>query len=144
MGETGRRRAIGQRAPGESLGAYLRALREAAGLTLRAVAAECIASARCGVSNGYLSLLEQDKVVAPNPNVLWSLAACYGADYRELMRRAGYPMPDPTAGPEHPRVIFAGSEELTPDEREEIQEIIAMKLRRRRRSGSAEPAISAS
>jgi transcriptional regulator with XRE-family HTH domain len=114
-----------------SLGEYLRALRRAAGLTLRQVQGKCALGERCGVSNGYLSLLEHDHVKAPNPNVLFTLAECYGADYAGLLRRAGYPLPTQD-GNETPTIIFAGAEQLTAEEREEIQEIIALKLRRRR------------
>ena len=111
---------------GASLGAYLRALRRAAGVTLREV------TARCGVSNGYVSLLEHDRVREPSPKVLHTLACCYGADYAELLRRAGYPVPGEAGTAPPPSVAFAGAERLTPEERDEIQEIIAMKLRRRR------------
>jgi len=114
-----------------TLGAYLRALREAAGLTLRDVAARCAVSERCGVSNGYLSLLEQDKVRAPSPNVLWTLADCYGVDYAELLGRAGYPVPVLGDGACR-HVALVGAERLTPEDREEIEAVIALKLRRRR------------
>ena len=123
----------------ETLGGYLRALREAAGLTLREVAGRCNVSERCGVSNGYLSQLEHDRVKTPSPNVLWTLAECYQADYLELMRRAGYPAPAPPDGATRPSIVFAGAERLTADERAEIQEIIAPKPRRHRRDGRPEP-----
>ena len=104
----------------DTLGRYLRDLRRQAGLTLRAV------EAGSGISNGYLSQLELDRIKDPSPHVLWVISECYGADYLDLMRRAGYPIP--SGGP---TVTFAGAERLTPEEREEIQEIIALKLRRR-------------
>ena len=104
----------------DTLGSYLRGLREQARLTLRDV------EAGSGISNAYLSQLERDGVKEPSPRVLWAIAECYQADYLELMRRAGYPVPSA------PSVVFAGAERLTPDERAEIQEIIALKLRRRR------------
>jgi len=110
------------------LGSYLRSLREVAGLTLRQVQERC-GLAGCGVTNGYLSHLETGKVKAPNPNILRQLADCYGTDYLELMRRAGYPVPAPENGCNH--TVFAGAERLTPEDREEIQAIIALKLRRR-------------
>jgi len=109
-----------------TLGGYLRSLREAAGITLREV------TARCGVSNGYVSLLEHDRVHGPSPKILHTLACCYGADYAELLRRAGYPVPGDEGATPRPTVVFAGADRLTPDEREEIQQIIALKLRRRR------------
>ena len=108
----------------ETLGSYLRALRRQAGLSLRAL------EAGTGVSNAYLSQLERDHIKEPSPKVLWAVAECYQADYRDLLRRAGYPVPST-----RPSVTFAGAERLTPDEREEVQEIIALKLRRRREAG---------
>ena len=122
----------GVSAPAETLGSYLRPLRDAAGLTLRDVQGRCAVSARCGVSNGYLSLLEHDRIKAPNPNVLHTLAECYGADYAELMRRAGYPLPNQPGDGVAAPVVFPGAEQLSPEDREEIQAIIALKLRRRR------------
>lgn len=115
-----------------ALGEHLRSLREAAGLTLRQVADRCGESKGCGISNGYLSLLERGRVQAPNPHVLHALAACYGTDYAELLRQAGYPLPGPGGGGAPPPIVFAGAERLTPEDREEIQEIITLKLRRRR------------
>lgn len=112
-----------------SLGPYLRSLREAAGLTLRQVQERCGLGGR-GVTNGYLSHLETGKVKAPNPNILHQLADCYGADYLELMRRTGYPVPALPDGCNH--VLFAGAERLAPADRAEIQAIITLKLRRQR------------
>ena len=127
---TNHSRLAGGLEPG-ALGPYLRSLREMAGLSMRQVQEECIRRS-CGVTNGYVSLLETGKVGAPNPNILRTLADCYEADYLELMRRAGYPVPAPSNGCDH--VVFAGAEQLTEDERAEIQDIIALKLRRRRAS----------
>jgi transcriptional regulator with XRE-family HTH domain len=118
-------------ADGQTFGAFLRALREDAGLTLREV------ETRCGVSNGYLSLLEHDRVKEPSPRVLYALSQCFGVSYLELMERAGYPVPPPEergrpgAGP--PGAVFRGAERLSADDREEIRQLIRLKLRRLRR-----------
>ncbi len=45
------------------------------------------------------------------------------------MRLAGYPMPDAGDGP---GAVLAGAQQLTDEERAEIEGIIALKLRRRR------------
>ena len=116
----------------ERLGPYLRSLREAAGLSQRQVH-EQSKRAGCSVTGGYVSQLEGGKVKAPNPNILRMLADCYAADYLELMRRAGYPVPVPPDGGCH-HIVFAAAEQLTEDERVEIQDIITLKLRRRRAS----------
>ena len=108
----------------DTLGGHLRLLRRLAGLTLRAV------EAYCGISNAYLSQVERDRVKRPSTDVLRALASCYGADYTDLLRRAGHLLPPD--GSALPPVTFVGAEQLTEDERAEIQEIIALKLRRRR------------
>ncbi len=112
----------------ETLGAYLSTLRADAGLSLREV------ETRTGVSNGYLSLLEHDRVKEPSPKSLYALAQCYGAEYLDLMRRAGYPVPPKADTSAAPSVVFRGAERLNDDERREIQDLITFKLRRRRAS----------
>ena len=59
-------------------------LRELNGKTLRAVEAET------GISNAYLSQMENGKVEKPRPHVLYKLAECYGVRYEDLMTAAGY------------------------------------------------------
>ena len=71
-----------------TLGKYLRSLREAAGLTLRAV------EEKTGVSNAFLSQLESGKVKQPSPITLYRLAEVYGVAYGTLMEYAGYPVPE--------------------------------------------------
>ncbi len=84
----------------------------------------------CGVSKGYLSRLETRKVRDPNPNILRTLADCYGADCLQFMRQNGYPVPIPSnGGCDH--LVFAGAEHLTETERTDILDIITLKLRRR-------------
>jgi HTH-type transcriptional regulator, competence development regulator len=122
----------------ETLGALLRQQREANALTLRDV------EDLTGLSNGYLSLLENDKVRQPRPPVLYKLAQALGASYVELMERAGYA---PTNGPRadqtqsRPAVAFKGAERLTPDQRKEVQDFIDFKLQqlaRQQRRGATE------
>ncbi len=59
-------------------------LRKLSGKTLRAVEAET------GISNAYLSQIENGKAEKPRPHVLHKLAECYGARYEELMTVAGH------------------------------------------------------
>lgn len=49
-----------------------------------------------GISPAYLVKLERGDVKCPSPHVLHRLAQSLGADYLELMRRAGYVVPDTT------------------------------------------------
>jgi hypothetical protein len=71
--------------PAKELGQRLREGRTAKGWTLRQAAAET------GISNGYLSLIEQGEVKAPSPRYLMALAAGYELSYDELMALAGHP-----------------------------------------------------
>ena len=68
----------------KSLGAGLREARELKNLTLRAV------EGAVGISNAYLSQLENDKIAKPSPNILHALASVYKTSYEDLMARAGY------------------------------------------------------
>lgn len=66
-------------------GRFLRGLREARGMSLRAV--EQITEAK--ISNGYLSQLETGQVSRPSAVTIHTLAAAYGVDASVLMARAG-------------------------------------------------------
>ncbi|HHJ18514.1 MAG TPA: XRE family transcriptional regulator [Gammaproteobacteria bacterium] len=66
------------------LGVELRRLRQAQGLSLRAV------EESTSVSNAYLSQLERGQVKNPSPQKLQDLANCYNVPYEDLMRLAGY------------------------------------------------------
>jgi DNA-binding XRE family transcriptional regulator len=66
----------------------LRQLRRLAGKSLKAVAEPA------DISPAYLVKLERGAVKSPSPHVLHRLAQALGADYLELMRRAGYVVPD--------------------------------------------------
>ena len=66
-----------------ALGPYLSRTRKELKLSLRAV------EAQTGVSNAYLSQLENGKIKTPSPKVLHSLALKYGLPYEQLMELAG-------------------------------------------------------
>src|SRR5438128_1128891 len=74
-----------------SLGEFLRMIRDSIPMTLRE------AEEASGVSNAYLSQLEQGKILKPSPHFLHKLAAAYGVSYDALMERAGYITKGPTA-----------------------------------------------
>jgi transcriptional regulator with XRE-family HTH domain len=71
----------------EALGPYLKSARKSLGLSLREV------EAKTGVTNGYLSQIENQLIAKPSPNVLFQLAELYGADYSHLLERAGHRVP---------------------------------------------------
>jgi transcriptional regulator with XRE-family HTH domain len=67
-----------------SLGTELRDVRNLRKLSLRDV------EQATGISNAYLSQLENDKVTKPSPHFLHKLAKLYAVDYEMLMEAAGY------------------------------------------------------
>ncbi len=69
------------------LGQELRRLRMLKGTSLREV------EKATGVSNAYLSQLENGKTDNPSPRVLHKLASHYGVPYTRLMEVAGYLQP---------------------------------------------------
>lgn len=71
-----------------ALGKYLKAGREAKGLTLRAV------EESTGVSNAYLSQLEGGRIQQPSPVDLHKLCDLYELEYALAMEYAGYPLPE--------------------------------------------------
>ena len=47
-----------------------------------------------GVSNAYLSQLENGKIQKPSPVVLHKLSILYEISYSEILHLAGYPVPN--------------------------------------------------
>lgn len=112
-----------------SLGPTLRELREFSGKTLKAVAEPS------GISTAYLQKLERGEVKSPSPKVLYGLAETLGADYLELMRRAGYVVPGGTA---HGNTLAhaLSSEGLTAEEAEALTTYLQL-LRHKQRQRNA-------
>lgn len=67
-----------------TLGNLLKQRRELIGLTLRQVEESLL-----GVSNSYLSQLENDKIKKPSMNVLYKLSRFYGIEIDELLYASG-------------------------------------------------------
>ena len=67
----------------KTLGALLKFGREGLSLTLREV------EDTTGVSNAYLSQLENNKIKKPSANVLYKLATLYGMTIEGLLQAAG-------------------------------------------------------
>jgi HTH-type transcriptional regulator, competence development regulator len=70
--------------PTQTLGEGLRLARNLRKLSLRDV------EKATGISNPYLSQLENDQIKKPSPFFLHKLASLYGVDYELLMETAGY------------------------------------------------------
>jgi transcriptional regulator with XRE-family HTH domain len=101
------------------LGKYLKSLRQAHALSLRAVEKET------GISNGMLSQLESGKVKQPSPIFLHKLAKFYGVPYEGLMEKAGYPVPEPIdSSPSQMKGPFHRLGQLTGEEEEALFEYL--------------------
>lgn len=48
---------------------------------------------KTGISNAYLSQLENGRISEPSPTVLHKLSALYGISYETVLDKAGYPVP---------------------------------------------------
>lgn len=68
----------------KEFGNYIRNIRKEKKLTIRQV------ELYSGVSNSYLSLLENGKRDIPSPDILKKLARVYKISYTNLMNKAGY------------------------------------------------------
>jgi len=72
-----------------AFGQYLKETRAKLGYSLRKV--EALTDGR--VHNAFLSQIENAQVSLPNVELLGDLAALYGLDYWDTLRRAGYRLP---------------------------------------------------
>jgi transcriptional regulator with XRE-family HTH domain len=70
-----------------TIGEYLSRGRKQKRLSLREV------EAATGISNAYLSQLENNRIQEPSPTILDKLSSTYGIPYIECLRLAGYPVP---------------------------------------------------
>lgn len=112
----------------ETLGRYLKKIRKERKLTLRVV------EEKTGISNAYLSQVENGKIARPSPSVLHKLTECYDISYEHLMKLAGHPFP---VGTESKRLepafrlssSFAG---LTKEEKKRVLEYIEFLKSRKR------------
>jgi len=101
-----------------NLGPYLKQIRKKLNFTLREVQAET------GISNAYLSQLENGKSVKPSPKILHKLANHYKISYEFLMKLVGYP----TISEERTITPFyrvqGDFQELSQDERNQVLDYI--------------------
>jgi len=74
--------------PGAELGRTLRSAREISGKSLKGIAEPA------GISPAYLMKLERGEVTSPSPHILHRLARELGVGYVDLMRLAGYIVPE--------------------------------------------------
>ncbi len=114
-----------------TLGPLLKQTRKERGLTLRAV------EEKIGISNAYLSQLENQKISDPSPRILHKLADCYKIPYEHLMELAGYPSPVKSIAESNklrPAFRLGSSfDDLTKEEKERVMEYIQFLRSRRMR-----------
>lgn len=103
-----------------TLGARLRQVRERKELSISVVAK------KAGISTAYLQKLEVGDVQHPSPRVLHSLAGVLLIDYAELMRLAGYVVPNQANGRQRRNELThaLSSEKLTEEEAEILAEYL--------------------
>jgi HTH-type transcriptional regulator, competence development regulator len=104
-----------------TLGSRLRQARELRQQSLSSVAKES------GISTAYLQKLEVNDVRAPSPNHLHRLSQVLEIDYAELMRLAGYVVPNDSAHAKRRRNELThafSSDELTEEEADELAEYL--------------------
>lgn len=109
---------------------HLKDLRDRRGWSLRELAE------RSGLSNGYLSLLENGRVENPSAAVLGKLAKAFGVALDDLLRAAGVEMSPVEAGSLDPQLVSA-LRRLDPGARAELLSYatyLADQRRGRRRS----------
>jgi len=102
----------------EQLSVYLKKTRKEKGLTLRAV------QQATGVSNPYLSQLENGKIRKPSPSILHKLSDCYGVSYERLLQLSGHPTPKRQNSPRLAHRIGTRLEDLTEEEEEKLTEYL--------------------
>jgi transcriptional regulator with XRE-family HTH domain len=99
----------------KSLGSTLKELRDIQKLTLRQV------EDATGISNAYLSQLENDKIAKPSANVLCKLSTIYREDIKLLLAAAG--IIEQQSAPSRKLlepVAFSTKSTLTQEEEEEL------------------------
>lgn len=116
----------------DQLGKELQGVREVKGLSLKAVAEPA------DISPAYLQKLERGEVKNPSPHVLHGLSNALGIDYVDLMKLAGYVVPDNGAQSEreYRGSVLAqalSSEGLTNEEERQVADFLAYLRHRRHR-----------
>jgi transcriptional regulator with XRE-family HTH domain len=101
----------------KTVGGVIREARELKRLTLREV------EIQSGISNAYLSQLENDKIKKPSANTLYKLSELFNIDFDDLMVIAG--IVEKKKESSKPERHFAlSSENLTTDEEKELLEFL--------------------
>ena len=105
------------------LGKFLKEARKAEKATLRFV------EKQTGISNAYLSQLENGKIRQPSPTLLHKLCELYDVSYAEAMKLADYPIPSESDFPNKPIEtaepgLFTRFGQITADEEKKLAEYL--------------------
>ncbi len=105
-----------------TLGGYLASIRNDRKMTLRDVEE----ATEKGVSNAYLSQIENDKIKKPSPNVLHTLSELYSISFEGLMGMAGHVTSSGVTNDEtrHGRAATFAEHNLTSEEEKELIEYL--------------------
>lgn len=106
-----------------TLGFVLKKLREDNGFSLRGVEDET------GISNAYLSQLENDKAKKPSANILHKLADLYKSDFGHLLSLAGIVENESEVNKSFGEYVFSKNN-LSKDEEEELLQYLQFMRRR--------------
>ncbi|GJD19898.1 hypothetical protein RIVM261_048540 [Rivularia sp. IAM M-261] len=110
-----------------NLGSFLASARQHKNLTLRAVEADT------GVSNAYLSQLENGKIRSPSPNILRKLSDLYDVPYVTVLELAGYPVPESGKSEVQLTDLTARLGPVTADEADELADYLRYLRSKRKR-----------
>lgn len=113
----------------QTLGQFIKAVRESKGLSLRGV------ENSTGISNAYLSQVEGDKIKQPSPIILHKLGKLYNTSYAALLSLAGYPVPSADADTAYQTGLTARVGNVTQDEENALVEYLEFLRARRRKRG---------
>lgn len=100
------------------MGHVLRNRRLQLGLSLRQV------EEKTGISNAYLSQLENQKILQPTPTVLRKISDLYDISYSRLLKLAGHPVPVKNEEKNVAFKISSGLEEISKEEEKELLEYL--------------------
>ena len=109
----------------DELGQVMRAARQAKGLSLRAL------EKLVGVSNAHLNQVETGRILQPSMALLFAISEALDLDYTELLRLAGHVEARLPSTGAVPGVSFRGSEDLTPEEADEVMRFIELLKKRK-------------
>jgi len=101
----------------KTLGGLLKEARELRRLSLREV------ETQSGISNAYLSQLENDKIKKPSANTLYKLSGLFNINFDDLMVKAGI-VEKKNDSAARPSDFAFSSENLTEQEREKLIEYL--------------------